>query len=261
MRRAVVLWFFAALAWGQPYDRSPGFPAYQKANDLFVSKKLPEALSALEQSLKLDEKLVPALTLYAKIAMTMNRFELARDSLERALAVDPKAVYARFLYGLNFYLTNDLQHALPEFEKARQANPKDARAALYLGLTYESLGRTGEAMERYEEAASLEPAADTYLIGARLLQLLGRLDEGSRWIQRALRMEPNSRDAHFEFARLLLRKADPLRAAREGERALALTPGSVTDAQIHFLLVRAYRENDPARSAQHADALRASENR
>src|SRR5438105_15771233 len=128
MRRALVIWFFATLAWcvqsggvqsgsvqsaPQPYDRSPGFPAYRKANDLFVARKFPEALSALEQSLKLDERLVPALTLYAKIAMAMNRFELARDSLERALAVDPKATYARFLYGLNFYLVNDLQHALP----------------------------------------------------------------------------------------------------------------------------------------------------
>src|SRR5438128_7339075 len=111
MRGAAILWCFAALTWSQAYDRSPGFPAYRRANDLFVNKKLPEALSALEQSLKLDEQLVPALTLYAKIAMTLNRFELARDSLERALAVDPKAAYARFLYGLNFYLTNELQHA------------------------------------------------------------------------------------------------------------------------------------------------------
>src|SRR5258708_18125164 len=118
MRRAVVLWFFAALAWGQPYDHSPGFPAYRKANDLFVARKLPEALSALEQSLKLDERLVPALTLYAKIAMTINRFELARDSLERAIAVDAKAVYPRSLPGANFYLTNDLQPLLPDFDQA-----------------------------------------------------------------------------------------------------------------------------------------------
>lgn len=74
-------------------------------------------------------------------------------------------------------------------------------------------------------------------------------------------MEPNSRDAHFEFARLLLRKADPLQAAIEGERALALTTGSVTDAQIHYLLIRAYRDNDPVRSARHAGALRALTNR
>ena len=85
----------------QSYEKSPGYPAYQKANDLFVAAKNREALAALEQALRADEKLIPALTLYAKIAMTMNRFDKARASLERALSVDANAVYARFLYGLS----------------------------------------------------------------------------------------------------------------------------------------------------------------
>ena len=101
MKRAFLwLLFFAALGWPQTHERSAGFPAYQKANDLFVAKKIPEALSALEESLKLDERLVPALTLYAKIAMSMNRFELARDSLERALAEIRKQLMHDFFMGL-----------------------------------------------------------------------------------------------------------------------------------------------------------------
>ena len=120
--------------------------------------------------------------------------------------MDPSAAYARFLYGLQFYLTNDLQHALPQFLKALQANPKDSRAALYLGLTYESLGQDQEAMALYEESVRLEPLSDTYLTGARLLHVMGQLDDCDRWIQKALQLEPASRDAHFEFARLLLRR-------------------------------------------------------
>ena len=256
-----VLLLSAASAWAQNYDHSPGYAAYQRANSLFVAKKIPEALSSLELSLQRDDKLVPALTLYAKIAMTMNRFELARESLERALAADPNAAYARFLYGLNYYLTNDLQHALPQFLKARQANPKDSRAALYLGLTYESLGRTQEAMALYEESVLLEPLGDTYLTGARLLHLMGHLDDCERWIQKALQLEPSSRDAHFELARLLLRRDSPLAAAKEGEHALELSGGSVSDSQIHYLLIRAYRVSKPALAAQHGEVLRSLENR
>jgi tetratricopeptide (TPR) repeat protein len=211
-------------------------------------------------SLQLDGKLVPALTLYAKIAMTMNRFELARESLERALAANPNATYAQFLYGLNYYLTNDLPHALPQFVKARELNPKDSRAALYLGLTYESLGRTQEALALYEESARLEPLGDTYLTGARLLHMMGRLDDCERWIQKALQLEPASRDAHFEMARLLLRRDNPSAAAKEGERALELPGGSVSDSQIHYVLIRAYRLSKPALAAHHADALRLLEN-
>ena len=125
---------------------SPGYAAYERANGLFVAKKFPEALAAAEEALRLDPKLVPALTLKAKLAMAAYRLDVARQCLEQALAIDPKAPYAQFLYGLEAFLGNDLAEALPRLRKARQLSPTDPRAALYLGLTVESLGQPGEAM-------------------------------------------------------------------------------------------------------------------
>lgn len=238
---------------------SPGYAAYRQADQLFAAKKVPEAVKALEQSLKQDDKLFPALTLYARIAMSMNRFELARDSLDRALEVEPKSAYAQFLYGLSFYLANDLVHARPRFEAARRLDPKDARPALHLGMTYESLGETKEAMQQYEDAVRLHATVEAYLAGVRLLYLEGRLDECRRWVDLALQLEPESRDAHFEKARLLLLEHEFPAAAAEGEKALALSRGDVTDRQIHYLLVRAYRTFDADRADRHALALRALE--
>jgi tetratricopeptide (TPR) repeat protein len=111
-------------------------------------------------------------------------------------------------------------------------------------------------MALYEEAVRLEPAADTWLTGARLLHLLGRLNDCEQWIRKALQLEPESRDAHFELARMLLRKDEVLPAAKEREHALKLSGGNVSDSQIHYLLIRAYRANQPALAAQHAEALR-----
>ena len=196
---------------------SPGLAAYEKANALFVEKKLPEALAAVDEALRLDPKLVPALTLKAKLAMAAYRLDVARQCLEQALAIDPRAPYAQFLYGLEAYLGNDMKAALPRFRKARQLNPNDPRAALYLGLTVESLGQTAEAMSLYEEAVRLERSAnelhaETLLPGARLLLLLGRLDECERWIA-------PGREAVAEFARRAFRvRAPPARrrAMRSG---------------------------------------------
>jgi len=241
---------------------SPGDPAYQKANALFVVQKFPEALAAIEEALRLDPKLIPALTLKAKLAMAVNNFAQARQSLEQALAVDPTAQYAQFLYGLEAYLSNDMQAALPRFRKAHQLKPSDPRATLYLALTTESLGQTEEAMSLYEEAVRLEPAAESLLPGARLLLLLGRLDESERWTRQALKLSPNVRDPHFQLARLLLRKGDAVQAAHEGEAALNLTGGVVTDAQIHYLLIRAFQQIGNAdKAALHAATLRALESR
>jgi tetratricopeptide (TPR) repeat protein len=244
---------------------SPGQAAYEKANGLLVAKKLPEALAAVDEALRLDPKLIPALTLKAKLAMAAYRLDVARRCLEQALALDPRAPYAQFLYGLEAYLGNDLKEALPRFRKARQLSPTDPRAALYLGLTIESLGQPAEALSLYEEAVRLERSAgelhaETLLPGGRLLLLLGRLEECERWIRQAAALAPDSRDVHFEFARLLLKKGDAAQGVAEGEAALALSEGVVTDAAIHYLLIRAYQQSGmPDRAAIHAEIMRAQE--
>jgi tetratricopeptide (TPR) repeat protein len=263
-KRAIAVLLFALILFGAT-PPSPGYAAYERANALFVAKKFPEALAATEEALRLDPKLVPALTLKAKLAMAAYRLDVARRCLEQALALDPRAPYAQFLYGLEAYLGNDVKEALPRFRKARQLNPTDPRAALYLGLTLESLGQPGEALSLYEEAVRLDRSAgelhaETLLPGARLLLLLGRLEECERWIRQAGKLAPNSRDVHFEFARLLLKKGDAAQAVAEGETALALSEGVVTDAAIHYLLVRAYRQSGmPDRAAIHAEIMRVQE--
>ena len=244
---------------------SPGQSSYEKANALFVAKKFPESLAAVDEALRLDADLVPALTLKAKLAMAANRYDVARQSLQRALAVDPKASYAQFLYGLEAFLTNEMKEALPRFQRARELSPRDPRAALYLGLCTESIGLPGDAMDLYEEAVRLDraagqPQAETLLPGARLLLLLGRLDEGERWIEQAAKLSPNSRDVHFERARLLLKRGDSANSAAEGELALSLSDGTTTDTAIHYLLVRAWRQSGmPDRAAAHASVIRAQE--
>jgi tetratricopeptide (TPR) repeat protein len=244
---------------------SAGQAAYEKANALFVAKKFPESLAAIEEALRLDPKLLPALTLKAKLAMAANRYDVARQTLERAVEIAPAAAYPQFLYGLTGYLTNDMKEALPRFQKARQLNPKDSRAALYLGLTTESLGEPNQALGLYQEAVKLATAANdldagTLLPGARLLMLLGRLEESERWLRQAVKLSPASRDAHFELARLWLKQGNAQGAAAEGEAALGLSDGVVADTAIRYLLVRAWQQSgNRDRAASHAAIIRAQE--
>jgi tetratricopeptide (TPR) repeat protein len=245
---------------------SPGQPSYEKANALFIAQRFPEALAAVEEAIQLDARLVPALTLKAKLAMAASRWDVAGKSLEQALAVDPKAAYAQFLYGMVAYMNNEMGEASTRFQKARVLAPKDPRAALYLGLTIESVGKPGDALALYEEAVRLEGAsgqqdAGTLLPGARLLLLLGRLEESESWVRQALKLSPKMRDGHFELARILLKKGDSDAAAQAGELALSLPGASPADAAIHYLLVRAWRQaGKPERAAFHAAVLRAKEN-
>ncbi len=245
---------------------SPGYPAYRRADRLFVARQFRECQQALEEALKLDPKLVPALTLMAKLAMAVNRYDVARESLQRAIAADPAAPYAQFLYGFQFYQQNEMPAAIEALEKARALNPKDSRTVLYLGLAKESLGRTAESLADYREAIRLGEASgkldtETLLTPARLLLLEGNFDECSRLVDHALKLDPKSRDSHFEAARLRMRRGDAAGAIREGELALSLT-GDVTDRQVHFLLVQAYQAaGRGAEAERHAEAVRQIETR
>src|ERR1039458_8306157 len=73
-------------------------------------------------------------------------------------------------------------------------------------------------------------------------------------------LDPPGREALAGFARLLLKKGDAAQAAVEGEIALRLSEGVVTDAAIRYQLVRAYQQNGmPDRAAIHAEIMRAQE--
>ena len=258
---ATLAFVLAAVAYGQ----SPAQPAYENANRLFEQRRLSESLAALEQALTEDPNHVPALTLKAKIAISMNRLDVAGPCLEKAVAVAPSFWYTHFLFGFWHYLRDDWAGALSELTAARRLNPQDARSALYLGMTYERLGDTQKTMTSYQDAIRIEEATgvpDPYtLLGySRFLQLHGRVDECARVLNKALALYPNSRDVQYEVGRLLLKKGDLGGAARAGEAALRLAAEEVTELQIHYLLVRAYTvSGQDSLAAAHAEAIRRAE--
>jgi tetratricopeptide (TPR) repeat protein len=249
------------------YSKSPGYAAYQDGASLFTKAKFSESMTALDRALRLDPDLVPALTLKAKLAMSVKRFDIARQCLERALSVEPSTWYAQFLFGFLYYQQNEMPQAILALEKARRLNSRDPRTLLYLGLANETTGRTTEALSLYQESIQLEQAAgnlhvDTLITCSRLLMVLGDLEGCGRWIERALKLEPGSRDAHFEWGRLLLKKGLSSGAAKEGETALRLHSGDVTDRQVHFLLIQAYQaEGREPEATRHAEAVREIERR
>jgi tetratricopeptide (TPR) repeat protein len=240
--------------------------AYDRANALFENGQFDAALTELDTALHANPKLVPALTLKAKLAMMINRYDVARECLDTAVAADPAGSYPQFLLGFLFYRQDKMPDAERELQKAQKLNPSDPRSALYLGLTEETLGRNAEAMAQYERAMRLEkatarPDAEAWIACARLLMVEGDLDRAGKLLAEAARIEPNSRDAQFESARLALRKGDTAEAIAAGEKALRLR-GETADRQIHFLLVEAYRRaGRDAEAARHAAAIREGESK
>jgi predicted Zn-dependent protease len=218
---------------------------YERANAFFQQQQFKEAEAELSAALKEDPNLVPALTLKAKLAMGLNRFDEAREALVHAAALQPKSAYVQFLLGFFYYVDNDFQKAIPPLEAARQLNPNDPRTMFYLALSHDGLGRADAAIPLYETTIALEqksghPASDVHVAYARLLFSLGRFEECEKQVRLALTLDPNSRDAHYEQGRLFFERGEFAKAAEEGERSLTVPGAGTLDRQIHFLLARAY---------------------
>ena len=218
---------------------------YERANDYFQRQKFREAEAELTAALAENPDLVPALTLKAKLAMGLNRFDEARAALLRAAALQPESAYVQFMLGFFYYVDNDFQNALSPLDKARRLQPSEPRAVFYLALTHDGLGRAETAAALYEETIALEqksgrPAPDSHVAYARLLFALGRYEASQRQVTRALALAPRSRDARYEQGRLYFESGDFAKAAAEGEQALAVPGAGTLDRQIHFLLGRCY---------------------
>src|SRR5262245_6089231 len=197
---------------------------YQKAIALFQQSQYEPSLAAVEEALRRDPKLVPALTLKARLAMTANRFDVARNCLRQAVEIEPRSAENQFLFGFALYVDNDFARALPALEQAARLKPGDARTEFYLALTYDGLGLAREAIGKYERVLQLakedvDLTADALVAYARLLFALGRFDESERLIDRALDIDGNMREARYEKGRLRLERRDANGAIEHGKRA------------------------------------------
>jgi tetratricopeptide (TPR) repeat protein len=220
---------------------------YNRANMLFSKQQFAEASAELDAALALDPRLVPALTLKAKLAMAINKFDIARACLERAISIEPESAYVQFLTGFFYYVDNDFAKAIPALERSRQLKPDDIRSHFYLALAYEGVAQPEKARQFYERTLELEKrasqrSAETHVAYGRMLFSLGEYEASANHIKQALQLDPASRDAHYETGRLHFERGEHEAAAAAGERALALSGAGTTDRQIHFLLARCYRK-------------------
>lgn len=203
------------------------------------------------------------LTRQGRQAMARNDFDAARTAFTQAVLKAPASPQARFLLGFFHYVDNDFVQAETTLRKARELAPQDPRTALFLALTLDGLARPAEAAAAFEvtlqlEAKAKRPNPETHIAYARMLFAEGRLPDAQQQVSRALTLNPRSREAHYEQARLRFEAGNFPAAIAEATLALPLPSEGTTDRQLHFLLSRAFgRLGNTAKADEHRRAFEA----
>jgi RNA polymerase sigma factor (sigma-70 family) len=130
-----------------------------------------------------------------------------------------------------------MNNRVADVERLRRelaANPHDRVAWHNIAAAFGDLGHAAQAEDAARRAIALGlQAPETWLVLARALQTLRRLDEAQRAFERAIELRPAYAQAHRDLAQLIwMRTGDAAAALRPVQRALRAAPRC---AELHLV--------------------------
>ncbi len=118
-----------------------------KAQEAFKDKRLPDALTLLDQALAIAPTNLAALVGRGEVCLAANDLPGAEAALTKALAIDPNSVKAQFCLGQVRHRKGEWERALEPLLTTIRLYPKLPQAYLMLADAQESLGRFAEARD------------------------------------------------------------------------------------------------------------------
>ncbi len=187
-----------------------------------------EAVPLLERVLK-DQPEMPIAEMQLGIAQSrLNHFEQAIEPLQKAVKLVPDAGMGHYELGLALFETGDWKAAAPQFAAAVTRAPRWTDAHFSLAAVYARIDRVPDAMKELDTALELDP--DHYranLLRGRILSLQQNPTEAVPNLEKAVKVQPNSVEAHAFLAQAyaqLGRQDEAMREQNEADRLRKSNP-------------------------------------
>ena len=179
------------------------------ANILAFLQRPTEAISSLEEALRLSPFYWPAVYSYAIVLFSLERFEDALVTLNRFDKRQPDHAPAIQARAWALYNLNRLEEALSEGRRAQVLAPENADISYIIGLVLQKLARHEEALEQFNRAVSLKPDyVDALHNKASELTELQRFDEAMEVYRRIKQIDPYNAKADWNASFIQLLRGD-----------------------------------------------------
>jgi tetratricopeptide (TPR) repeat protein len=166
--------------------------------------------------------------------------------LSRMAAAAPRDVGIRLALAEALVATGRTAEAVQELDELHGAGPLDPEAAFALGTGYLRLGRAETADALFAQVESARPLAETFVLIGRTYRDLEYYTRARTALERALKLDPHVRRAHYYLGTAALMEEGVVRldeAIDEFRQELAVAPGDpAATARLGMALVEARRE-------------------
>ncbi len=200
---------------------------------LYLSGKEVEAEQSLKEAIALDPANESALYALARIYYQQNRFSEAVGYYQKVLELDPKNYRAHdnlaVCYGAMYRDAEALKHFFKALELVQKDHPEYDWAHANLAEFFLKRNQYEKAFQLAAEAAHRNPnSARNCFLTAKALVGLNKEELSVRWLECAVRIDPNYREAHYLLARAYQKVGRKEDSERELEkfRELAQTPSA-----------------------------------
>ena len=184
-----------------------------------------EAVPLLQRVLTEAPDMPVANMQYGMAQARLKNYDKALGPLQKAVKLLPDNGMGHYELGLALFETGDWKAAAPQFEAAVERAPRWADAHFSLAAVYARIDRVPDAMTELDTALGLSP--DHYranLLRGRILSLQGNPAAAVLNLEKAVQVQPDSREAHAFLADAYNQLGRVLDAERE--RAAARQLGS-----------------------------------
>ena len=133
--------------------------------------------------------------------ITEGEMQKAKQAYQKAVRLKPDYWQAYYYLGVAANATKDYDTAIMAYRRLLELNPEDKTPHYYLGIAYKGKEDWDKAIEHYKQVLESKPVQANYCLGQAYYEKwlrekkLGFLREASRYLSRALSLNPQHEEA------------------------------------------------------------------
>jgi adenylate cyclase len=218
------------------YARAWALMGYCQARMALRRGVIDDGRATALRALELDPQLAEAHVAHAYTLSNQGRWQESLDASERALRLDPECVGGQRQAGLARLALHQYRAAIEFFDRAVAQDPTDYAASGQRSTCYEALGdmEAAREVERQtlaivEKIITTQPDHGSALsFGVGALAGLNQVDRAKEWAQRAVLVDPENINLHYNLACAMAR-------LRETDAALDLLNRNIATVPLAYV--------------------------